>query len=165
MGNVLGFTQVRAALPSKHDALPKAAWGWGLPAPTSSSEPTGWGLTSRSLLSQALGNLITLSKPLLPKIPAGDRRWEMLQGVGGDLSTVTLEMESPPTRLISTIWENMVPVFSFETAIHVVNLDYGPERSDYAVKGLFLRGSVERARCRTSSCSFHSSSNWYFTPC
>lgn len=153
-----------AALPSKRDALPKLGWSWGLPVPTSSSEPAGWGLTSRSLLFQASGSLATLSNPLSPKSQLVTCKWEVLQGGAGEPSTVTLETGSPPTRLISTIWENMVSVFSFATAIRVVNLDYRPEWPDYAVKCLFLRDCVERARCHTSSCSFHSSSSWYSTP-
>lgn len=151
-----------AALPSKHDALPKGAWGWGLPAPTSSSEPAGWGLTSRSLLFQALGSLTMLSKPLLPKSQLVTCKWEVLQGKGVELSYCH-SGKGISSELIFTIWENMVSVFSFVTVICVVNLDYRSEWSDYAVKGFFLRGSVEQARCCTSSCAFHRSSMIFYT--
>lgn len=79
-------------------------------------------------------------------------------GGGGEPSVVTVEMGSPLAGLISAIWENMVSVFSFVTAIPVVKLDYRAERPDYAVKCLLLRDCVERVRSRASPCSLHSSS-------
>lgn len=112
-----------AALPSKRDALPKPGWSWGPPTPTSTSTPAGGGLTCRSLLFQVLGGLTMLSNPLLPKSQLVTCKWDMLRGGGGEPSAVTVEMGSPPTGLISAIWENMVSVFSFVTAIRVVNLD------------------------------------------
>lgn len=167
MGNLLSFTQVCALQLSPPNTMlcqrQHEVEAFPPPHPLLSPQVGGWPLGHCSF--KLWESLIMLSKPLLPKSQLVTCEWEALQGRGGDLSAVTLEMGSPPIRLISTIWENMVSVFSFVTAIRVVNLYYRPEWSDNAVKGLFLRGSVEWARCHTSSCSFHSSSNWNFTPC
>lgn len=83
-----------------------------------------------------------LSNPHLAQILLGDLQvrgdtgWG---GAGGGVSAVTVEIGSPPTRLISAIGENMASIFSFVTAIYVVNLDYRAEQPDYAVKCLLLR--------------------------
>lgn len=73
-------------------------------------DPAGFGrprYAEKSPLAQVLASDLQVRG-------ASGRRW----------AAVTVEMGSPPTRVISVIWENVVSFFSLVTATHIISLDY-----------------------------------------